>query len=363
MQVPSRRCIRSTVLILLITGLAAAFPVPAQSPTKPKLAEVDPAEPGGVFPAHTFNNLNAGVSGPDRIDLGKVIGKQAIILSYWIPRNKRAEEMILGLQDLLSGRTESRAELYAVVNTDTGLDPAKVRERAEKIGLKMPILQDEGFRLGQQLVVQMVPHLSILDAEGKLQLVNGGSLLQDLEYKFTVKDAVARVAETGKCGLYGYLPKYYPAVELVGEPCPEFQAPSIQDGVMHGLSGLVDQKRLNILVFWSIDCPHCRKQIPEINRWFQKRGKGVNITGMVKVLNETQKIQTREFLELNGIQWLTVEDQDRKIAREYQVTSTPTIFIVRPDGIIDSVLVSGYVNFVSKFEEAKRQYLAATGGS
>lgn len=347
-------------LIVTLPSVLLA-PFHAVEPEKIPMANVEQVEMGSLFPPHTFDNLNAGIAGPERIDFAKVYGKQSIVLCYWIPRNKRAEDVLLELQEYVAGLDSSKLALFSVVAQRPGMEAEVIRERAEKIGVRVPILEDAGFRLGQQLVVQYVPQISILDIEGNLRLVNGGSLKQVLGYKFTLKNAIDRVAKTGNLGTYGYLPKYYPVTELIGQNCPDFETSSLSDGSVNKWSELQDPKKLNVLVFWSIDCPHCRSKLPEINDWYVKNAPEANLVGVVKVTSDAMETQTREFLEANDIKWLTLKDDERRIARDFMVTSTPTIMIVGPDGKVDSVFVSGVVDVAAKFDQKKKELLGNAG--
>jgi peroxiredoxin len=355
---------RSIVGIVALLAIPAALLLPAshaagQATDPPPLAKVQPATFGEPFPAHTFTNLNPGAGGPEAIDLGQVLGKKPIILCYWIAGNKRAEEMLLGVQDLVAEAGGDGVALYAVATQRPGLEAAAIRERARSIGVRVPVLDDVGFRIGQQLAVQTVPSISLIDGDGNLRMSNGSSLLQDLEYKMNLEAAIRRLVQTGKVGTYGYLPRYYPANEMVGKPSPDFEAPDVKDGVVQRWHSLLDKKKVNILIFWSVDCPHCRKQLPEIDRWLRANPDGVKIVTAAGVTDETSKSKTREYTSLSGFSFTTLMDVERKIGTEYNVTSTPTIFIVGPDGVIDSVLLSGTANFGEIFEARMKLLLPA----
>lgn len=344
------------VVALLTVPVALAQ---GQASGQPALARVEPATFGEPFPAHTFNNLNPGAGGGEMIDIGKVLGKKPVVLCYWIALNKRAEEILLETQELVEEAGPDKVQLYAVATPRPGLGEKEIRERAEAIGVKVPVLSDEGFRIGQQLVVQAVPHITLIDREGRLRLANGGSLLQTLEYKIDLAAAIRRLASTGSVGTYGYLPRYNPAKEMVGKMSPDFQAPDAADGVVQRWHDLMKSDKVNILVFWSVDCPHCRKQLPEIDRWFKANSDGFVLVTAAGVTDDTSKAKTREFTKLSGFSFRTLLDEQRQVGSEYNVTSTPTIFIVRPDGVIDTVILTGTTDFVRTFEAKKRELLAS----
>jgi hypothetical protein len=43
------------------------------------------------------------------------------------------------------------------------------------------------------------------------------------------------------------------------------------------------------------------------------------------------------------------------------VTTTPTIVIIGPDGVVDSALVSGHSDFVQTIEEKRKKLLGTAG--
>ena len=87
------RSLNRFVRLAMIVTLPLALLAPAHAAPQGKvpMANVEKVDMGSRFPPHTFDNLNAGVAGPERIDFAKVYGKKAIVLCYWILRNKRAE--------------------------------------------------------------------------------------------------------------------------------------------------------------------------------------------------------------------------------------------------------------------------------
>jgi hypothetical protein len=50
-------------------------------------------------------------------------------------------------------------------------------------------------------------------------------------------------------------------------------------------------------------------------------------------------------------------DEDMQIGATYQVISTPTVIVIRPDGIVDSVLLSGETDLGAALEAKRREIL------
>lgn len=320
--------------------------------TDPRKAPVPPAAIGEVFPVSVFADLNVAPDANAKIDLADTVGQKPTVLFYWIAGHPRADTIFQEVQKELEG---TDVVLYGVVVPQPGRDAPAIRKRAKELGIHVPILDDGAFRLGQQLQVQSVPNITILDAEGRLRLTNGASLVQAIGYELTVADALDRVARTGKLGSYGYLEPYYPVTEMVGRKCPDFKAPLISNSVEQNWSSMISPEKLNVLIFWSVDCPHCRKSLPEINAWLKENSEGLNVISAAAITSEATKIRTREYCQTNEFVFPTLVD-DMQISKLYNVTMTPTILIIRPDGVVDSVVLNSS-DFGHTVEEKKRQLL------
>jgi peroxiredoxin len=251
--------------------------------------------------------------------------------------------------------TGDKVALYGLFIERPGRGVDAAVKSIVELGITVPVLNDLGFRLGQQLRVQSVPNLTIIDSGGVLRLTNGASLQQVLEYKMDLSAAIRRVGDKGTLATYGYLPRYYPAQELIGQRCPDFEAPLLSNSVEQRWSRLIDDTKVNVLIFWSVDCPHCQKTLPELSEWLKENSDGLNVFSAARVTNEATKVKTKEFCDLYGLSFPTLVDQDLEIAELYQVNATPTTIIIKPDGTIEAVLVTDDIPRV--LAEKKRKLL------
>jgi len=340
---------------LAATGAALSQSDPAAAE---EMQRFPPTPFGAVFPSGTFKNLNQ-AAGPSVIDLGQVIGKKPVVLFYWIAGNPRADQVLAEVQERVSALGSERIALFVVAIQRPGRGMEFIRQGIETVGIRVPVLDDEKFEIGQRLRVQSVPNITVLDAEGRLRLTNGASLLQTLEYNMDVAGALERVASKGSLGTYGYLARYFPVTELVGQACPDFKAPLLSDSVEQRWSSLLDDKKLNVLIFWSVDCPHCRESLPEINAWLRANPEGLNVLSAASVTSEAAREKTKEFCDLNQFVFRTLVDRDLEISKLYQVTSTPTFVIIRPDGVIDDVILTGGEGLQRALDEKRRKILNA----
>lgn len=356
----ARRTAAAAAFVIAASGFlfAQSAPKPTAPSGAPGLAHVQPVDFGGAFPAAKFANLNDAPGQPATVDLAAYLGKKPIVFVYWMVGNARSEKIVLDAQAAVEKSGSDKIAFLPIAapaygSTDVG--PIKARTAALK--LKAPVLDDEGFRLLQQLEVHAVPNITIVDASGKLRMSNGGSLTQSLEYKLDVEGAIHRVAATGRIGTYGALPTYYPVTELVGKKCPDFDAPLIDDAAARSLSSMLASDKLNVLIFWSVDCPHCKASLPKLNDWLKGHAAGVNVISAARITDDATKTRTAEYCKISGFLFPTFVDKDMQIGATFQVISTPTVLVIRPDGVVDSVLLSSETDLGAALEAKKREIL------
>ena len=354
------RTAAAAALMIAAAGIlfAQSSPRPAAPPGAPGFAAVRPVDFGGTFPAAKFANLNDAPGQPATIDLAAYLGKKPIVLVYWMAGNARSEKILLDTQAAVDRAGSDRVAFLPVAAAPPGsTDVGPVKARTAALKLKAPVLNDEGFRLLQQLRVQSVPNIAIIDGEGKLRMANGGSLTQTLEYKLDVEGAIRHVATTGKLGTYGVLSTYYPVTELVGKKCPDFDAPLINDAVLRSLSSMLASDKVNVLIFWSVDCPHCKASLPKLNDWLKDHAAGMNVISAARITDDATKTRTAEYCRISGFLFPTFVDKDMHIGGTFQVISTPTVVVIRPDGVVDSVLLSGDTDLGPALEAKRREIL------
>jgi thiol-disulfide isomerase/thioredoxin len=265
--------------------------------------------------------------------------------------------------DRLATELGANVTIFGVAVPREQLPESVIKERLAQLQVKLPVLRDVGFNIGQRLRVTSVPNLSLVDGAGKLQMSNAASLAQVVGYNVTVESAVRRLAESGSVMNYGYLDRYFPVTELEGATSPDFRAPLLSSSVEQRWHSMIDDSKVNVLIFWSVDCPHCRKTLPEIDAWVKANPEGLNVVTCANVMNEAAKTKTAEFCKLSGFSLPTLVDDRARIGNLYKVTSTPTIVIVGPDGVVDSTIVSGHKDFAETMEEKKRSLLKSNPSS
>jgi protein-disulfide isomerase len=120
---------------------------------------------------------------------------------------------------------------------------------------------------------------------------------------------------------------------------------------------MIAPNKVNVLIFWSVDCPHCKASLPKLNEWLKGHSDGMNVISAARITDDATKARTAEYCKISGFSFPTFVDKDMQIGAIYQVISTPTVLVIRPDGIVDSVLLSSETDLGAALEVKKRQIL------
>ena len=116
------------------------------------------------------------------------------------------------------------------------------------------------------------------------------------------------------------------------------------------------QAPYTLVVFYSPDCGHCQKELPEIDSLYQAvlKGKGVQV---FTVATEGEQSKIAEFLEKDKLlQWTNTWDPDHvgDWRGKYDVYSTPTIYLLDDRKIIRGKKLD-HTNILSVLEMQERK--------
>lgn len=86
-----------------------------------------------------------------------------------------------------------------------------------------------------------------------------------------------------------------------------------------------------VLNFWATWCPPCRKEIPDLNAFYEEN-KDDFVVLAVDLGESKQKVQ--QFISYGGYTFPVLLDKDRKIGSRYNVSVIPTSYFIGPQGKI-----------------------------
>ena len=120
---------------------------------------------------------------------------------------------------------------------------------------------------------------------------------------------------------------------LVGRPAPDFMVATMVNGNGHvALEGL--RGKVVLLDFWAAYCEPCRRSFPKLQA-LQTRyeGSGLEIVGISEDDAET-KNEIPGFASMFGAKFTLGWDEDKSIARSYELPTMPSSFLIDKSGVI-----------------------------
>ncbi len=112
---------------------------------------------------------------------------------------------------------------------------------------------------------------------------------------------------------------------LIGKQAPDIKMKTRagEDVTLYGLDA-----EYTILYFWAFDCGHCKKSTPHMKDFYAKwRPKGVEIFSICT--KQSKLDQCWEYVDDKEIgDWMHVTDKYMRFYKDYDIKSTPTIFVL-----------------------------------
>jgi len=88
-----------------------------------------------------------------------------------------------------------------------------------------------------------------------------------------------------------------------------------------------------LIVFWESWCPHCRRELPELNQtWEEYRGQGLQVIGLTKVSRSSTDSKVQEFIDDNDIGF-PIAKEDGSASTHFAVSGIPAAAVLR-DGVV-----------------------------
>jgi cytochrome c biogenesis protein CcmG/thiol:disulfide interchange protein DsbE len=124
-----------------------------------------------------------------------------------------------------------------------------------------------------------------------------------------------------------------PAAPLAGHYAPDANLVDLS-GNQVTLSSL--HGKVVILNFWYAACEPCRLEMPALERYYQAhKGKGFVVLG-ANIVDDAQT--TKDFTKAIGVSYPVFRDPSQRAYDIYQVSKTPSSFIIDRDGVIRKVV-------------------------
>jgi len=328
-----------TLALVALAFLLSLNPVNGATP----LAE--PISPGRPLPdMEGLKKVNGATGAPASefldFSLGEFSAGKYLLLFYWMVGDDGSEESLKSVDQWVAERDD--ITLVGIVPPRGG--GTAVAERARTLGLEIPIIWDEGYRMQRTIRAATVPYITVVDP-GRIVRVMGA---YNLKHKIIGDITLARYLETALEGgghpTVSQVPRHYPVTELINEPFIDFTLNSVLENKLIRFSDHIGDGKLTLLIFWSADCGHCKVELPELDEYYRKHRDLLDMVGIVKVPDDAVKQRTTDFINAHKLGFPNVADQNQRVFGQYRVRTTPTTVVVNSQGRVESVLIGAAVD-------------------
>ncbi|TVQ94782.1 MAG: hypothetical protein EA397_00890 [Deltaproteobacteria bacterium] len=92
--------------------------------------------------------------------------------------------------------------------------------------------------------------------------------------------------------------------------------------------------KATLVVFWEVWCPHCRREVPEIEQTYARlRAEGLNVIGLTQLSNDTPLDEVKSFLDENQVTYPTAR-VGAGPSDAFKVSGIPAAAVVKDGKIV-----------------------------
>lgn len=323
-----------SVAFLLQAASAAASPMPSLVVPALELAD-------GKQPAVKESTVK----------LADVSGKKPFVLLYWNPLVKGSVDELVRFDKMVRERRKHKVQDPMAFFTATRVVDEDERAAAEHVILEnrigVPVLVDRNLGIAAAIDAQFLPAYYGETREGVVALAAFGSIEERIPIYGTLGIALRTAGDD-----LPELLKPKPAKLAVGSRAPDFSLVDL-DGRRVKLADQLGKGKNTLIIFWSVYCPHCQRELPRIQKFLKERGAVYNVVSITRMLNPKDFTDTRDFAARHGFGFPVLNDGGQ-VMLEYQIPGFPTWMVLDPKGTvltIQSGEKSGLEGLLREFEK------------
>ncbi len=122
-------------------------------------------------------------------------------------------------------------------------------------------------------------------------------------------------------------------IDVVGKSATSFGGNAWAQDWYVGASSDVDlTSGVDLVVFWEVWCPHCRREVPELQAMSEKYAGKMDIVGLTRLTRSSTPEKVKEFIEESKLTYPTAKE-DGSVAAHFAVSGIPAAALVK-DGTI-----------------------------
>ncbi|MFD2045753.1 TlpA family protein disulfide reductase [Ornithinibacillus salinisoli] len=117
----------------------------------------------------------------------------------------------------------------------------------------------------------------------------------------------------------------------IGQFAPDFELESL-NGEKVKLSDLQGKKVM--INFWATWCSPCKKEMPEMQKFYEDHGDEIEILAVNVTGSEKNETVVRDFIDHYSYSFPVLLDESTNVSDDYRAISFPTSYFIGTDGTI-----------------------------
>jgi peroxiredoxin len=307
--------------------------------------ELTPA--GELFPAMDVAVLEPGNDFATMLNLGPLLGKKTVVFAYFVMGHSVSEQIVEEVSNFTKTEFGDEVAFFPVTRLGSRFGIPELARRSELLGFTRPVIIDDNRLIQDTVGAGTVPHITLIDSEGYVSFRGASSLKQMILSGVDVANSIRISAGGEQPPSVFKLAQHHPIKDLIGQRYKDFVLREYETGTPVKLSDKIEAGRLTAILYWSPRDRYSRSSMPGFvaaHRTFSG-----DLLNIISVLRDGTKEEVSAFAKERQILFPILSDPEKIFSSLYRAVSTPTLVIIKPDGIIDSVYTSGKVNFLPVF--------------
>ncbi len=157
------------------------------------------------------------------------------------------------------------------------------------------------------------------ESMGKNDIAGAKAKYAEIEKKYSSTRTFRRASKMGK------------ELEVFGKAAPSTL--TVDEWMIGDASAVNLSKGVSLLVFWEVWCPHCKREVPNLQKTFETyNSKGLQMVGLTKLTRGKSKDEAMSFLKEKNVTY-PVAKENGSLSKHFNVSGIPAAAVVK-DGTI-----------------------------
>ena len=261
---------------------------------------------------------------------------RAILLFIWTPDFAPCKDALKKLRDFEAAYP--RREELLTLTLIPGKEEKEItaaRRISSEVGSEFRILKDPELILIRKFSAFQAPSFLLIDKEGKLT-TPPISIFDEIIYNMKFTDFIPMALDNKRIQAKEFI--HDPGRRFVDKPAPGFELTDLK-GNKHSLANFKGKKNV-VLVLWSPTCPHCKRELPRLQEYYEKFKDKNNfeLIAVFGVKDNSYLDKAQAFVKSKSITFLACPDQTLEVFQAYNNHSVPYAFFIDQEGMVRDTL-------------------------